>query len=341
MTDYAVSNAGLALIQHAEGFRSESGQMPNGAWVVGYGHVRAEAGEPVNESEAASLLSVDIAPVARLVNEKVTQPLTQSQFDALVSFAFSVGADAFVQSQVLRRANAGDFIAAACAMDAWRKSDVSGELEVVDALVRRRSAEKAMFLKDIAHEAAPSAFLRAKLDHAASILGAPIKFALAPAVGSIPVVTPKAEPVAQLADILKSEPATEPLLLTEVVGDDLTTDEIVTAHAKPVARKIDIVAVLPVDRRIRSEKNKPARKAFNADPLRGADSQHSFESFGLAALLLFGLVLVGVGASMLLENNADGIAVLAASALCAPGIAAVLLATYGFVRTPRVKVRAD
>ena len=57
--------------------------------------------------------------------------------------------------------------------------------------------------------------------------------------------------------------------------------------------------------------------------------------------MLFGLMLVGIGASMLLEGKADGIALLGVSALCAPGIAAVLLATCGFVRPARVKVRAD
>ena len=342
MTAFTVSNAGLALIQDAEGFRSRPGQMPSGAWVVGHGHLRAEAGEPVNEGEARSLLCMDLVPVECLVNEKVTQPLTQSQFDALVSFALSVGADAFAQSQVLRRVNAGEFIAAACAMDAWRKSDVSGELEVVDALVRRRSAEKAMFLKDIAHESAPSIFLRAKLDHAASILGAPIKFAPAPAVGSIQVAASKAEPAAQLVDILKSEPATEPLLLTQVVGDGLADDdEIVTTHAKAVARKVDILAALPGDRRIRSKKSKLERETFKLDALQWVASHRSFESLGLVALMLFGLVLVGIGAAMLLNGSADGVAILGASALCAPGIAAVLLATYGFLRTPRVKVRAD
>ena len=336
MTAPSVSDAGLALIQDAEGFRAEPGQLPNGAWVVGHGHVRAEAGQPVNEAEAANLLAMDLAPFERLVNEQVTQSLKQSQFDALVSFAFSVGADAFVQSQVFRRANAGDFIAAACAMDAWRKSDVSGELEVVDALVRRRSAEKAMFLKDMAHAAAPSAFLRAKLDHAASVLGAPIKFAPAPAVGSVPVVTPKGDTTAQLAAVLKSEPATDTLLLTQVVSDAVGDEgEIVTAHTKPVARKIDVSGEQPVDRRVRTG------SPFSWSQFRLMSSQRSFENFGLAILMLFGLVLVGVGASMLLEGHADGVAILGASALCAPGIAAVLLATFGFVRPSRVKVRAD
>ena len=70
-----------------------------------------------------------------------------------MSFAFSVGAEAFGKSQVLRRVNAGDYVSAACAMDAWRKSDVGGELVIVDALVRRRAAEKALFLKDMPLEA--------------------------------------------------------------------------------------------------------------------------------------------------------------------------------------------
>ncbi|MFZ2029015.1 MAG: lysozyme [Vitreimonas sp.] len=342
MTAYTVSNAGLALIQDAEGFRAEPGQMPDGAWVVGHGHVRSEAGEAVNENEAANLLNTDLAPIERLVNDQVTTPLTQSQFDALASFAFSVGAEAFVRSQVLRRINAGEFVAAACAMDAWRKSDVSGELEVVDALVRRRSAEKAMFLKDVAHEPAPSAFLRAKLDHAASILGAPIKLAPAPAVGSIPVVAPKAAPAHHLADVLKSEPATEVLLLTQVFADDLGGQgEIVTAHAKPVSRKIEVRDELPVDRRIRRSKTKPQRASFTLPEMLRPGSQRPFENFGLTILLLFGLGLIGVGVSMLFEGNADGVAMLGASALCAPGIAAVLLAMYGFARTPRVKVRAD
>src|SRR5262249_2222735 len=157
MTALTISPSGLALIQSSEGFLAEPRQLPNGSWLLGYGHIQAEAGEPVSQAEAVSLLCTDLAAFERLVNEKVMQPLLQSQFDALVSFAFSVGANAFEQSQVLRRVNAGDFLAAACALDAWRKSDVSGELEVVGALVLRRTAEKALFLKDVLHEATPSA----------------------------------------------------------------------------------------------------------------------------------------------------------------------------------------
>ena len=134
----AISAQGLALIQELEGFQAEPKQLPTGGWVVGYSHVRAtEPGDAVNENDAVELLTGDLAAFESLVNTLVTQPLTQTQFDALVSFAFSVGAEAFGRSQVLRRINSGDFVSAACAMDAWRKSDVSGELVVIDALVRR------------------------------------------------------------------------------------------------------------------------------------------------------------------------------------------------------------
>ena len=251
MTAQTASEAGLALIRDYEGFRFEPVQLPNGDWLVGYGHVRDEAGEPVSEADALNLLSADLTPIEGIANALVRQPLTQSQFDALVSFVFSIGAEAFVQSQVLRRLNAGEYVAAACAMDAWRKGEVAGELEVVEALVRRRAAEKAMFLKDLPRTAAPSALVRAKLDHAASVLGAPMKFVAPPELVVAPLAETKPETSAQLVDILKSEPQTEELLLTQVVPNNVCDeDEIVTAHAKPVARPIPFVE-LPIDRRIR------------------------------------------------------------------------------------------
>lgn len=335
----SISSTGLALIQEFEGFRAEPAQLPDGNWVVGYGHVRiGDAGDAISQTEAADLLGLDLAPVECLVNAKVNQPLNQSQFDALVSFAFSVGAEQFENSQVLRRVNSGDFVAAACAMDAWRKSDVSGELEIVGALVRRRAAEKALFLKDLPHDASPSVFMRAKLDHAASILGAPVKYAAAPAVGSIPVVQAASEPAQRLSEILKSEPATEALLLTQVAPFDGTADqdEIVTAHAKPVARRLEkfdaVQPVLPVDNRIRH------KRGAKTDGAKGwFFFGRAFENFGLVALLIFGLALVSLGASTFFAGSGDAIDIAGASALAAPGLAASLMAAFGLWRGPQAK----
>jgi lysozyme len=73
---------------------------------------------------------------------------------------------------VLRRLNEGALLQAACEMEMWRKADFEGERIVVDALVRRRSAEKALFLTppDGHWVAAPSSVLRPKIDHDAGRL---------------------------------------------------------------------------------------------------------------------------------------------------------------------------
>lgn len=362
---HTISAHGLALIQAHEGFRAEPAQLPDGNWVVGFGHVRiGDAGDPLNQDEAAELLKIDIAPVEKLVSARVTQPLNQTQFDSLVSFAFSIGAEAFDQSQTLRRVNAGDHLAAACSMDAWRKSDVGGELQIVDALVRRRAAEKALYLQDLALEA-PSVFVRAKLDHAASILGAPVTYAAAPAVGSIPVTQPKPEPAAVITEILQSEPATEALLLTQVVPDDLVEDgEIVTAHAKPVARSIEearaaarraqeamlaettekrsffkpmhvIKAGTPpvhVDHRLRSARRRAERVSL---PKAGAGA---FENLGLFALLVFGFALLTVAGSLAVNANGAPFELGAAAGVALPGFLAVGMALFG-LRRPHAQAR--
>lgn len=346
----AISAHGLALIQELEGFQAEPKQLPTGGWVVGYSHVRVtEPGEAVNENDAVEMLTHDLAPFENLVNTLVTVPLTQSQYDALVSFAFSVGAEAFGRSQVLRRVNASDYVSAACAMDAWRKSDVSGELVIVDALVRRRTAEKALFLKELPQAAAPSVFVRAQLDHAASILGAPVTYLPAPEVGTIAPPAPKPEPAERLVEILKSEPQTE-LVLTQVVANDTVEaeEEITTAHAKPVARYDFEPRIAPR----RSEQAKPKKAWFTRSkpPVPdGADQRihklrkrasvklPSFENPGLAALMLFGLGLIAVAVSLLLTGVGDVAEYAGAAALGTPGLAAVLMAAFGLWRTPRLK----
>lgn len=251
--NYVTSASGLAFVQEWEGFRAAPAQLPDGNWLIGYGHVRSEAGAQVTELEATELLVRDLALVEKLVNGALTQSVSQAQFDALVSFAFSIGAASFLKSQVLRRLNAGSFVAAACAMDAWRKSDGAGEAQICEALVLRRAAEKALFLKDVSVARAPSALVRPQLDYAASVLGAPAVFAELPALTEAAVAAqiaatqqPELSEAQRLTKILMSEPATEVLLLTQVVPEPSNDeDEIVTAHAKPVAR--DTAGVIKFD----------------------------------------------------------------------------------------------
>jgi lysozyme len=77
------------------------------------------------------------------VEVAVEVPLTDNQFAALVSFAFNVGLGALKSSTLLARLNARNYSEAAAQLDRWNKA--SGR--VLAGLVRRRAAEKALFLK--------------------------------------------------------------------------------------------------------------------------------------------------------------------------------------------------
>ncbi|KQD16250.1 lysozyme [Acinetobacter baumannii] len=70
-------------------------------------------------------------------------PLTQNQFDALVSLAYNIGSGAFKGSTLLKLLNKGDYKGAADQFLVWNKAGG----KVMKGLVRRREAERALFLK--------------------------------------------------------------------------------------------------------------------------------------------------------------------------------------------------
>ena len=167
LSRHRVSRGSLELLKRFEGYRRTAAQLPDGRWTIGYGHtLTAREGADVSETDAEALLLYDLIAVAHVVNEYTFAPITQNQFDALCSFAFNIGLDNFRRSQVLKRLNAGAVVQAACAMELWRKADFEGERIVIDALVRRRAAEKALFLTPAgdAWVPAPSALLRPVID---------------------------------------------------------------------------------------------------------------------------------------------------------------------------------
>lgn len=167
LSRHRVSRQAIELIKRFEGYRQKAAQLPDGRWTIGYGHtLTAREGAEVDETDAEALLVYDLIAVQHAVNENVLAPLSQNQFDALCSFAFNIGLDSFRRSGVLKRLNAGSMVQAACAMELWRKADFEGERIIVDALVRRRSAEKLLFLTpdNGAFVPAPSPLLRPVLD---------------------------------------------------------------------------------------------------------------------------------------------------------------------------------
>jgi lysozyme len=167
-----VSRSAVELIMAFEGFRSKSARLDDGRWTIGYGHTRtAREGVKITEADAQALLLYDLIQASHTVNEHVYAPLNQNQFDALVSFVFNIGTRAFRGSPTLRRLNEGRPLDAALTMELWRKADLEGERIIIDALVRRRAAEKALFLRPMeGWTPAPTPILQPKLDYDAMAL---------------------------------------------------------------------------------------------------------------------------------------------------------------------------
>ncbi|HEX5378187.1 MAG TPA: lysozyme [Phenylobacterium sp.] len=164
---HQVSRAAIELIKTFEGYRRQAARLADGRWTIGYSHtLTAREGAEVSESDAEALLIYDLISVSHLADEWIYTPLSQNQFDAVCAFAFSIGTEAFRGSAVLRRINEGQLLQAACAMELWRKADFEGERIVIDALVRRRAAEKALFLTPThGWMPAPSPVLRPRIDY--------------------------------------------------------------------------------------------------------------------------------------------------------------------------------
>lgn len=160
-----VSDKGLRLIKAFEGYRPEDSLLVTGIRVVGYGH-RLEDDESleVSRSEAEELLLDDLLDYEELVNDEVHAPLSQGQFDALVSLAFNIGKDAFRRSDIVHALNNGRILDAANGFDCWRKATIGDKTYVVDALLRRRTAEKYLFLQTEGALPSPSAMLIPKSD---------------------------------------------------------------------------------------------------------------------------------------------------------------------------------
>ena len=93
----------------------------------------------ITEDEAELLLKEDLGRFEQSVTRLITVPLTQHEFDAIVSFTFNVGAGALEQSTFRRRINSGEN-KGKCFQEEFPKW-VNGPNGPLPGLVRRREAE--------------------------------------------------------------------------------------------------------------------------------------------------------------------------------------------------------
>jgi GH24 family phage-related lysozyme (muramidase) len=146
-----VSQKGINLIKKFEGLRLRSYICAAGVLTIGYGHTGSDVypNQQITEEEAEKLLWKDTESAQQTVSSFVTAKINQNEYDALVSFTFNVGPTAFVNSTLLKLLNHGaDRKVVAAEFDRWVKA---GSDQPVPGLVRRREAEKALFLEKIKH----------------------------------------------------------------------------------------------------------------------------------------------------------------------------------------------
>jgi len=176
------SETGLALIRAFEGLRLagylDSVKVPT----IGWGHTSMAGGiityedgtqtsevivgKKISRTEADRLKARDTALFEKGLLPLLKRSPRQHQFDAMVSLAFNAGLGNFKKSSVLRHFNAGRDQEAGNAFLMWNKAGG----KVLAGLTRRREAERALFLGDLA---AASRFAGAKLPEYPTQTGKP------------------------------------------------------------------------------------------------------------------------------------------------------------------------
>ena len=120
---------------------------PVNVLTIGWGHTndngrQFDANSIWTQAECNAEFLKDMKIFVNVVNKLVTVPVNQDQFDALVSFAFNVGANNLKSSTLLKKLNAGDFAGAAQEFQRWNKA----QGRVLPGLTRRRACEALLFL---------------------------------------------------------------------------------------------------------------------------------------------------------------------------------------------------
>jgi lysozyme len=141
-----IDQEGLDLIASFEGCVLHTYRDVVGVLTIGYGHaLRAGDGfgpaSTICHEEALKLLHDDAQRVVQEINTHVTVPLTQHQFNSLVSLGFNIGCGALDSSTLIKKLNAGDYAGADAQFAVWRMA--GGKPNAV--LEHRRQREALLF----------------------------------------------------------------------------------------------------------------------------------------------------------------------------------------------------
>ena len=144
----ALSPVGYEALKVHEGDRSrvylDVVGIPTVCMGTTEGLTRADVGKLMGDDVCKKRNLASVATAEKAVRGAVKVPLTQDQFDALVSFTFNVGGTAMSRSTLIRLLNSGNCKAAAAQFSRWNQA--GGKAWA--GLTKRRAQERALFEKD-------------------------------------------------------------------------------------------------------------------------------------------------------------------------------------------------
>lgn len=136
-----ISSNGLQQIIQREGVILHAYQDSVGVWTIGTGHTSAAGpptvspGQVITKEQNDEILSTDLKPIEQQFTQYVSVPVTQNQYDAIISIVFNVGPK-FWHSTCIQRLNAGDIQGASQAIMLWN---------IPREIIGRRKTEQVQF----------------------------------------------------------------------------------------------------------------------------------------------------------------------------------------------------
>lgn len=129
---------GLHKLETREGCKLRAYLDTQGIPTIGTGHTGPGVclGLVWSQAQADEALVKDVKRCEDCINFYVAVTLAQHQFDALVSFVFNIGTNAFMHSTMLKKINQGDMEGAAKEFDRWH---------IPSAIADRRNSEREQF----------------------------------------------------------------------------------------------------------------------------------------------------------------------------------------------------
>lgn len=138
-----IPTAAIDLVCEFEGFSPKPYRCPAGILTIGFGRTDGvQDGDTTTKDAERSYVLKHLTNLDRQFEKLITVNLTDNERAALLSFVYNVGIGAFTKSTLLRRLNTGDRVAAAEQFGVWTRANG----KVLQGLVRRRDAEKTLFL---------------------------------------------------------------------------------------------------------------------------------------------------------------------------------------------------